>query len=203
MVSIAELKQQLQHAEKRLQGVKAKIKKRRANGHKTPILAGTERRLEKKIENFKYEIALQEKKQRTLYQMGGWGGTGSARLQRADQGNDFEIPLGNWITAPGDGEIIGHSSDRPWPVGFGSPYAIVKITSGAFAIGNGEWYVGHCNRDVRPIGTKLKLGDPIARANNSLNSGWGWCELGKWDGGPHEMGNGLQYRHLFAPVRLS
>lgn len=203
MASIPALKQELTHAKKRLAGVQQKMKKRRANGHKTPYLAALDRRLEAKIKKLKYEIALEEKRQRPLYQMGGWGGRGRARLQRADQGNDFEIALGEWITSPGNGEIIAHSSDRPWPSGFGSPYAIVKITSGPFAIGNGEWYVGHCNRDVRPVGTKLKLGDPIARANNSMNAGWGWCELGKWDGGPHPFGNGLQYRHLFAPVRLS
>lgn len=139
---------------------------------------------------------------RPTYRMGGWGGTGAARLQRVDQGQDFEIPRGHWITSPGYGEIIAHSADRPFPNGFGNPYAIVKITSGRFAIGNGEWYVGHCNQDVRPVGTKLKPGDPIARANNSLNTGWGWCELGKWDGGPHGMGYGANYSRLFTDVKL-
>ena len=157
--------------------------------------------LEAREAELKKEIAAKQPPTVT-YQMGGWGGTGAARMQRTDQGQDFEIPVGNWITSPGHGEIIGHSVDRPFPNGFGNPYAIVKITSGPFAIGNGEWYVGHANADVRPVGTKLNPGDHIARANNSLNSGWGWCELGKWDGGPHPMGEGQQYHHLFVPVKL-
>jgi hypothetical protein len=134
------------------------------------------------------------------YNAGGWGGTGKFSMQRQDQGQDFEIEINGWITAPGDAEVIAHSSDTPFPEGFGTPYAIVKVTSGQFNIGNGEWYVGHCNVDVKPVGTKLKLGDPIARANNSLNPGWGWCELGKWDNGPHEMGEGEKYHSLFAPL---
>lgn len=139
---------------------------------------------------------------RLTYNAGGWGGTGKFRMQRQDQGQDFEIPVGHHITAPGDAEVIAYASDGPFPSGFGSPYAIVKVTSGRFAVGNGEWYVGHCNEGVAPVGTKLKLGDPIARANNSLSPGWGWCELGKWDGGPHPDGEGAKYAHLFGPLHV-
>lgn len=135
-----------------------------------------------------------------VFNAGGWGGTGRFQMQRQDQGQDFEIPVGHFITAPGDGEVIEHASDGPFPSGFGNPYAIVRIDTGRFAVGNGEWYVGHCNEDVAPAGTKLKLGDPIARANNSMNAGWGWCELGKWDGGPHADGEGAQWAHLFTPL---
>lgn len=137
-----------------------------------------------------------------VYNAGGWGGTGPFQMQREDQGQDFEIPVGHFITAPGDAEVVAHASDGPFPGGFGSPYAIVRVTSGRFAVGNGEWYVGHCNEDVAPVGTKLKLGDPIARANNSLNAGWGWCELGKWDDGPHPDGEGAQWAHLFTPLEV-
>jgi hypothetical protein len=136
------------------------------------------------------------------FNAGGWGGIGRYQVQRVDQGQDFEIELNGWITAPGDGEIIAHSSDAPFPNGFGDPYAVVRITNGRFAIGNGEWYVGHANRDVQPVGTKLKLGSPIARANNSLYAGWGWCELGKWDGGPHSMGEGALFAGLFTPLHV-
>jgi hypothetical protein len=135
-----------------------------------------------------------------IYNAGGWGGTGDYWVQRIDQGQDFEIPLGHFITAPGDATVVAHSSDAPFPGGFGSPYAIVEVHSGRFAVGNGQWYVGHCNQDVAPVGTRLKLGDPIARANNSLNAGRGWCELGKWDGGPHPMGEGAQWAYLFTPL---
>ena len=91
------------------------------------------------------------------------------------------------------------SADGPFPNGFGNPYAIVKITTGRFSrIGDGVWYVGHCNADVRPVGTVLKPGDHIARANHSLSSGWGWAEIGKWDGGPHRGDYGAQFRSKFA-----
>ena len=133
------------------------------------------------------------------YKGGGWAGRGNFRMQRSDQGQDFEIPRNAWITSPGKGKIIGHSYDAPFPNGFGSPYAIVKITTGRFSkIGDGVWYVGHCNGDVRPVGTILKPGDHIARANHGLNAGWGWAEIGKWDGGPHGMGYGEQFRSKFA-----
>lgn len=135
-----------------------------------------------------------------VYNAGGWGGTDAFWMQRSDQGQDFEIPIGHFITSPGDATVVGHASDGPFPNGFGSPYPIVQVHSGRFAVGNGEWYVGHCNEDVAPVGTKLKLGDPIARANNSLNAGRGWCELGKWDGGPHPMGEGDQWKGLFTPL---
>lgn len=135
-----------------------------------------------------------------VFNAGGWGGTGRFQMQRQDQGQDFEIPLGHAITAPGDGEVIEWASDGPFPSGFGSPYAIVRIDTGRFAVGNGEWYVGHANADVAPVGTKFKLGDPIARVNNSMNAGWGWCELGKWDGGPHPDGEGAKWAHLFTPL---
>lgn len=180
----------------RLRVVNQKLTKRRSKGLKTPVLAKEHKSLLARIAAWRKAHAP------VIYQMGGWGGKGAARLQRVDQGNDFEVTLNAWITSPGHGEIVSHASDGPFPSGFGSPYAIVRIDDGPFAIGNGEWYVGHCNRDVRPVGTKLKPGDPIARANNSLNAGWGWCELGKWDGGPHPDGNGAQYRHLFHPVKL-
>lgn len=137
------------------------------------------------------------------YNAGGWGGTGRFQMQRQDQGQDFEIPLGHFITAPGDATVIAHASDGPFPSGFGSPYAIVEVHSGRFAVGNGQWYVGHCNEDVAPVGTRLKLGDPIARANNSENAGWGWCELGKWDGGPHPDGEGAKWAHLFTPLNVT
>lgn len=135
-----------------------------------------------------------------VYNAGGWGGTGEFWQQRLDQGDDFEIPLGHFITAPGDATVIAHAADAAFPGGFGNPYAIVEVHSGRFAVGNGQWYVGHCNEDVAPVGTRLKLGDPIARANNSLNAGRGWCELGKWDGGPHPMGEGAQWAYLFTPL---
>lgn len=123
---------------------------------------------------------------------------GAYRVQRVDQGQDFEIPIDNWITSPGNGEIVDHASDAAFPSGFGSPYAVVRIDDGPF--GGATYYVGHCNKDVRAVGTKLAPGDHIARANNSLNSGWGWCELGLWP--PGAMGNGFAIDQLFHPVQI-
>jgi hypothetical protein len=138
------------------------------------------------------------------YGAGGWAPPGPWRLQRVDQGQDFEIPSGDWIVAPGRGVVVGHLSDAAWPGGFGSPYLLVRIDEGAFAIGDRLWYVGHCGNSpagILPVGHAFQAGDKLAQTSHGLNWGWGWCELGKaTGGGPGPMGTGAAYAHLFTNV---
>lgn len=136
------------------------------------------------------------------YPAGGWVRAGSPfRMERIDQGQDFEIPLGEYVRAPGSGEVVNHLSDGPFPNGFGSPYAIVRVDTGRFAVGDRLWYIGHANADVLPVGTRFKFGDKLARTDNSLEQGWGWVELGKATGGfPGPMGTGSEYHNLFRPL---
>lgn len=133
------------------------------------------------------------------YGMGGFVPPGTPyRWQRSDQGQDFEIPLGHAIVAPGDGEVLEYAADRPFPSGFGNPYAIVKFYNGPFAVWPAA-YLGHANEPLVRPGQKFKRGQPLARLNHFLNPGWGWVEVGRWSGGPGGMGEGAQWRHLFAP----
>lgn len=135
------------------------------------------------------------------FPMGGWVYHGvEARMQRVDQGQDFEVPLGRHVIAPGWGKCVRHLSDGPWPNGFGDPYAVVWIGSGRFA--NRYWYIGHCNAEVVPVGHVFHTGDILARPNHSLNQGWGWVELGHAPNGfPGPFGEGARFHSLFSPVR--
>lgn len=130
------------------------------------------------------------------YGAGGWAPAGQWWLQRVDQGQDFEIPLGAHVRAPGDGEVVSHAADGPFPSGFGDPYAQVRIDTGRFA--GATYYIGHVNSDVPPVGMKFKEGDKLGQANNSLNAGRGWIELGLWPPGPD--GNGARIAPLFSPI---
>jgi murein DD-endopeptidase MepM/ murein hydrolase activator NlpD len=131
------------------------------------------------------------------YGAGGWAPTSFWVRQRVDQGQDFEIKLGHRVRAPGDGEVTQWAHDGPFPNGFGDPYAIVRIDTGPFA--GRLYYIGHANEAVPRVGLKFKEGDLLSRANNSLNAGLGWIELGLWPpGGPT---NGSQIAGLFKEVR--
>jgi hypothetical protein len=134
--------------------------------------------------------------------MGGWVYQKvPTRMQRVDQGQDFEVPLGHHIIAPGWGKCVHHLSDGPWPNGFGSPYAVVWIGGGAPGFEGSYWYIGHCNAEVIPEGKTFHTGDILARPNHSLNTGWGWTELGHAPNGyPGPFGEGAKYHHLFIPV---
>lgn len=92
--------------------------------------------------------------------------------------------------------------DGPFPNGFGSPYMVVKIHSGRFNYGNGTWYIGHANHDLKPVGHQFSFGDELVRANNSLYSGWGWVEIGYCPGGygPGSAGEGCKHTNLFTSV---
>jgi hypothetical protein len=131
--------------------------------------------------------------------VGGWIHAGeSYRMQRQDQGQDFEIPLHHDVIAPGWGKCVGWLHDGPFPNGFGSPYAVVWIGSGRFKVDGGLWYLGHANHVyVRP-GQWFHTGQRLARLDNSLNHGWGWIEIGHAAGGqPGPNGTGAKYASLF------
>lgn len=134
------------------------------------------------------------------YPMGGWVYWSSpARMQRTDQGQDFEIPLGRHIIAPGWGKCVHHLSDREFPNGFGNPYAVVYIGSGRF--GGRLWYLGHDNSEVIAAGTTFHTGRILAKPNHSLNTGWGWSEVGHAENGyPMGMSEGEKWHHLFSPA---
>jgi hypothetical protein len=135
-----------------------------------------------------------------MWLAGGWVRPGTPfRMQRQDQGQDFEIPIFHSVVAPGDGFCVEYSSDRPFPNGFGDPYAIVQIESGA-RFGGETWYIGHANEPIIRPGQHFVTGQPLARLNHSLDAGWGWVEIGKWDGGPHGMGEGELEHWRFAPL---
>ena len=139
------------------------------------------------------EIAKLKPKQQ-LWGAGGWVAPGMPwRMQRCDQGQDLEIPLYHAVVAPGDGSCIGYASDGPFPSGFGSPYALVHITTGRFAGNN--WYLGHANEPIIKPGQSFKAGQPLARLNHSLNSGWGWIEIGHLPYGG--MSEGFRWHSLF------
>jgi hypothetical protein len=134
------------------------------------------------------------------YPMGGWVYWQSpAWMQRIDQGQDFEIPLGRHIIAPNWGKCIHHLSDGAFPNGFGSPYAVVYIGAGPF--GRRLWYIGHVNAEVISAGATFHTGRILGRPNHSLNWGRGWTELGHAANGyPMAMGEGAKWHHLFVPV---
>ncbi len=123
-----------------------------------------------------------------------------ARMQREDQGQDFEIPLGHHIIAPAWGKCIHHLSDQPFPNGFGSPYAVVYIGAGRF--GGRLWYIGHDNGSpIIPEGWTFHQGRILATPNHFLNAGWGWTEFGHAPNGhPGPFGEGARYHSLFAPL---
>lgn len=137
--------------------------------------------------------------------MGGWVRPGEPnRMQRCDQGQDFEIPLYHSVVAPGPGECTGYASDSPFPNGFGTPYALVRIDGGRFhdePVRKGvepTWYLGHANEPIIRPGQRFVTGQPLARLNHSLNEGWGWIELGHLPYGG--MGEGFNWRYLFTPL---
>ncbi len=115
-------------------------------------------------------------------------------IQRWDEGKDFEIPLGNAIRAPGNGHCTEWAHDREWPIGFGSPYAVLRFTSGPFhdiPISRGEspeWYAGHCDAPIIQPGQSFELGQPLARTDHGKTPGRGWCEFGHWPPGPMTEG---------------
>lgn len=129
--------------------------------------------------------------------MGGWVRPGEPnRMQRQDQGQDFEIPIYHSVVAPGHGVCTGYASDGPFPAGFGTPYATVKIYDGLF--GGESWYLGHANEPIIRPGQSFVPGQPLSRLNHSLNQGWGWIELGHLPYG--SMNEGERWHHLFRPV---
>lgn len=134
------------------------------------------------------------------FPMGGWVYHDVPyRWQRTDQGQDFEVPLGHHIIAPGWGKVVSHLSDREFPNGFGNPYAVVYIGSGRF--GGRLWYLGHDNSEVLGAGTVFHTGRILAKPNHSLNSGWGWSEIGHAGNGyPGPMSEGARYHSFFSPV---
>lgn len=131
------------------------------------------------------------------YGAGGWAPSSDWVEERVDQGQDFEIPLGQRVRAPGDGEVVGHGEDRAFPYGFGH-HLIVRIDTGRF--GGRTYYIGHVEGlvDSFPVGHKFKKGDLLSQTNHYLNAGWGWVELGTYPYGP--MGTGWNIHGLFADV---
>ena len=120
-------------------------------------------------------------------------------MQRTDQGQDFEIPLGQHLVAPGWGQCINHLHDGAFPNGFGSPYAVIRLGSGRFK--GLDLYLGHGNADVIPIGHIFHSGDKLVKLTNSLNRGRGWVEIGVCHNGlPQADGTGAKYHHLFKPI---
>lgn len=117
-------------------------------------------------------------------------------MQRIDQGQDYEIPWGAHIIAPGWGHVVSWLHDRGFPNGFGSPYMVIYIGSGRFA--GRLWYLGHMNYvQVRP-GESFHTGRALGRLYNSLNSGRGWIEFGHAANGyPMGMGEGAKWHSLF------
>lgn len=151
------------------------------------------------LEVFRLERAINALRPKTqVYQAGGWVAPGERfRMQRQDQGQDFEIPLFHHVIAPGNGICTGYGSDGPFPNGFGSPYALVHIYDGRF---KGDWYLGHANEPIIRPGEHFHLHQPLARLNHGLNAGWGWIELGHLPYG--SMSEGSRWAHLFTPVRM-
>ncbi len=133
------------------------------------------------------------------FPMGGWVYWQSdAWMQRVDQGQDFEVPLGRHVIAPGWGKCVHHLHDGPFPNGFGSPYAVVYIGSGRFA--GKLWYIGHVNSHVIPAGATFHSGAILGLPTHSLNAGRGWVELGHAPNGyPGPWGEGAKYHSLFSP----
>lgn len=141
-----------------------------------------------------------------LHQYYGAGGFAPGRFwvrQREDQGQDIEIRINQRLRAPGDGEVIGWGHDAPFPSGFGDPYPVIRIDTGDFK--GLELYLGHANVDVPAVGTKFIEGDKLSRANNSLNRGLGWVEIGLWPVEPWDgvslPSPGHKIAHLFKEVR--
>lgn len=141
------------------------------------------------------------------YPLGGWASHGvETRLQRDDQGKDVEVRYGHHITAPGYGYCVTWLHDGPWPNGFGSPYAVVRILGNSWFAGgpnNGTYYLGHANGPglIQP-GQSFHTGQAIAFPNHSLNAGWGWCEIGRvFNGQIASFGDGANIASKFVPVR--
>jgi hypothetical protein len=159
------------------------------------------------LEIHRLEVAIRALLPKTqLWPLGGLVAPGERyREQRWDQGKDFEIPLGASVRAPGNGHCVEWASDRPWPDGFGTPYAIVRFSSGPFhdiPVSRGaepEWYVGHCNDPIVRPGEFFSVGHPLARTDHSENAGWGWCEFGHWS--PGSMSEGERWADCYRTVR--
>jgi hypothetical protein len=136
------------------------------------------------------------------YPCGGWFARGTKpHFERTDQGEDRSVKRGVYVRAPGHGYVVSHLDDAPFPGGFGSPYAVVKITSGRFAVGDGLWYIGHANSEVLPVGKHFRFGDRLARTDNGFFSTQGWVEIGKCVNGlPGPMGTGDRFHRKFRAV---
>jgi len=120
----------------------------------------------------------------------------SSWMQRVDQGQDFEIPWGAHIIAPGWGHCVGWLHDRPFPSGFGSPYAVLYFGGGRFA--GRLWYAGHMNYVQIKPGESFHAGRALGRLYNSLTPGRGWIEFGHAANGyPMSMGEGAKWHYLF------
>lgn len=133
------------------------------------------------------------------YPCGGWFARGThPHFERVDQGEDRSVRRGVYVRAPGQGVVVNHLSDAAFPSGFGSPYAIVRIETGRFKVGDCLWYIGHANSDVLAVGKRFKFGDKLARTDNGFSADQGWVEIGKCEGGvPGPMGTGAAYHKLF------
>lgn len=147
----------------------------------------------------KAKIAKWKREHKHVYGAGGWAPTATWWEQRVDQGQDFEIPLGQHVRAPGDGEILAIGYDNPFPYGFGK-HLIVRIDNGPF--GGREYYIGHAEGGVNEgslvPGHKFKKGDLLSATNHYLNVGRGWVELGTYPYGP--MGTGWNIHSLFHDI---
>jgi murein DD-endopeptidase MepM/ murein hydrolase activator NlpD len=132
-----------------------------------------------------------------VYGAGGWASTSTWWIQRVDQGQDFEVPFGERVRAPGDGTVIGHGQDNPFPYGFGH-HLIVHIDNGPF--GGRDYYIGHVEGlvDNFPVGHRFKKGDLLSQTNHGLNAGRGWVELGTYPYG--SMGTGWNIHSLFHDI---
>jgi hypothetical protein len=114
--------------------------------------------------------------------------------ERFDEGKDFTIPIFTAVRAPGNGTCIEWASDRPWPDGFGSPYAVVRLDDGPWhdvAVRLGvapEFYCGHADEPLVRAGHRFTVGQPLSRVDHGFLPGRGWCEWGHWPPGPMSEG---------------
>jgi hypothetical protein len=152
------------------------------------------------VENPKVEVTRTGAWRVRQFPLGGWVYHDVPyRWQREDQGQDFEIPMGHHIIAPGWGHCVSHLSDRPWPNGFGSPYMVVYIGSGKFA--GHLWYIGHNNYVQIRVGESFNTGRILSMPDHEMNAGWGWTELGIAPNGyPGPWGGGAANHWRFAPI---
>jgi murein DD-endopeptidase MepM/ murein hydrolase activator NlpD len=191
MLRIRRLRDKLRHRKHQRERQTKKFKSTHLRGH-----AKLAKKAARQVRYLKHLIR-RWKRSRHSYGAGGWAPTKTWWIQRVDQGQDFEIPLGERVRAPGDGEVIGHGEDKAFPYGFGH-HLIVRIDNGRF--GGREYYIGHVEGlvDDFPVGHRFKKGDLLSRTNHYLNAGRGWVELGTYPYGP--MGTGWNIHSLFTTV---